>query len=161
MGSDRGLLRPSTPNRIQVKKERYSPASHLTQIAQLGSEQSLLARHDALFRVSRAINVYRDPEELFRVLATELRQVVDFDFVALFLYDEATNNVQNAVLETLGGPPFAIPPGFPAEETITWWVYHHQQPVLISSPDSDEEQRFPKMMELFRRSGVQSGCILP
>ncbi len=133
----------------------------MTQITKLGSEQSLLAWHDALFRVSRAINVYRDPEELFRVLATELRQVVDFDFVALFLYDEATNKVQNALLETVGGPPFAIPPDFPAEETITWWVYHHQQAVLISSPDPDEERRFPKMMELFRSSGVQSGCILP
>jgi GAF domain-containing protein len=55
-----------------------------------------LARHEALFRVSRAINVYRDPSELFRALGTELRQVVDFDFVGLFLYDEAANKVRNA-----------------------------------------------------------------
>jgi PAS domain S-box-containing protein len=131
----------------------------LTQTAQIGAEQSLLTRHEALFRVSRAINVYRDPKELFRVLARELRQVVDFDFVALFLYDEAANKVQNAVLETLVGPEFEIPPDFPAEETITWWVYHHQEPVLIAS--RDEEPRFRRMMELYQRSGVRSGCILP
>jgi PAS domain S-box-containing protein len=125
----------------------------------LQPEESLLARHEALFRVSRAINVYRDPRELFRNLAKELRQVVDFDFIALFLYDKAANKVQNAFLETLGGPGFVIPSDFPAEETITWWVYHHQEPVLILS--RDEDVRFPRMMELHKRYGVESAYILP
>jgi PAS domain S-box-containing protein len=126
---------------------------------QLEPEMSLLARQEALFRVSQAINVYREPKQLFRVLANELRKVVEFDFVALFLFDEAANKVQNAVLETLGGPGFVIPDDFPAEETITSWVYHRQEPVLISS--RDEESRFARMMELYKRSGVQSACILP
>ncbi len=126
---------------------------------QPGSEQSLLARYEALFRVSRAINVYRDPRGLFRILADELRHVVDFDFVGLFLYDEVANKVQNAALDTMEGPGFGSPSDFPAEETITWWVYYHQEPVLIAS--LDKEQQFPKMMELYKRSGVQSACILP
>jgi PAS domain S-box-containing protein len=131
----------------------------LTQQSQLDPEKSLFARQEALFRVSRAINVYRDPKELFRVLASELRQVVDFDFVALFLYDETTNKVQNAVLETLGNPGFILPSDFPAEETITWWVFHHQEPVLISS--RDQEVRFRRMMELYKHYGVESACVLP
>lgn len=118
-----------------------------------------MARHEALFRVSRAINVYRDPRELFKVLATELRHIVDFDFVALFLYDQATNKILNAVLETLEGPGFLIPSDFPAEETITWWVYQHQEPVIIFS--RDEEVRFPKMMEVHKHYGVESSCVLP
>ena len=134
-------------------------SENLTQQPQPDPEKSLLARHEALFRVSRAINVYRDPRELFRVLAKELSHVVDFDFIALFLYDEAANKVQNALLETLGGPGFVIPSDFPAEETITWWVYQHQEPVLILS--RDEEVRFPRMMELHKRCGVESACILP
>jgi PAS domain S-box-containing protein len=124
-----------------------------------GTEESLLARQEALFRVSRAINVYRDPKSLFRVLASELRQVVAFDFVALFLYDESSNKVRTTVLETDQTPPFAIPPDFPAEETMTWWVYQHQLPVLISS--RDDEKRFPQMMQLHRQFGVQSSCVLP
>jgi PAS domain S-box-containing protein len=131
----------------------------LTQHSQLDVEKSLLARHEALFRVSRAINVYRDPRELFKVLAHELRQVVDFDFVALFLYDPATNKIRNAVLETLRGPGILVPSDFPAEETITWWVYHHQEPVLISS--RDKEERFPRMMELYKHYGLESACVLP
>jgi PAS domain S-box-containing protein len=132
---------------------------NLAQQSQLGSEKSLLARHEALFRVSRAINVYRDPKELLRVLAIELRHIVDFDFVAVFLYDPTTNKIQNADLETLEGPRFAIPSDFPAEETITWWVYQHQEPVLIFS--RDEEVRFPRMMEVHKRYGVESSCVLP
>ena len=132
---------------------------NLAQQSQLGSEQSLLARYEALFRVSRAINVYRDPRELFKVLAIELRHIVDFDFVALFLYDETTNKIQNAVLETLEGPGFVIPSDFPAEETITGWVYQHQEPVLVLS--RDEEVRFPRMMELHKGYGVESSCVLP
>jgi PAS domain S-box-containing protein len=131
----------------------------LTQHSQLDAENSLLARHEALFRVSRAINVYRDPRELFKVLAPELRQVVDFDFVALFLYDQATNKIRNAVLETLQGPGFSVPADFPAEETITWWVYHHQEPVLISA--RGKEERFPRMMELHKHYGLESACVLP
>ena len=118
-----------------------------------------MARHEALFRVSRAINVYRDPRELFKVLALELRDIVDFDFVALFLYDRTTNKIQNAVLETLEGPGLVIPPDFPAEETITWWVYQHQEPVLVLS--RAEEVRFPRMMEVHKGYGVESSCVLP
>jgi PAS domain S-box-containing protein len=125
----------------------------------LDALEFLLARHEALFRASHAINVYRDPKELFRVLANELRHVVDFDFVALFLYDQATNKIQNAVLETLQGPEFLIPSDFPAEDTITWWVYHHQEPVLLSSQDKDV--RFPRVMELHKYYGVESACVLP
>jgi len=135
------------------------PRRRMIQKVQLGPEQSLLARHEALFRVSRAINVHRDPNELFRVLAEELRQVVDFDFVALFLYDEVANKIENPVRETLRGPRFVIPSDFPAEETITWWVYHHQEPVLIAS--RDQERRFARMMEVYKHSGVESACILP
>ena len=77
-----------------------------------------------------------------------LRQAVNFDFVAVFLYDEASHKIRNPVLETVNGPGFAIPDDFPAEETITWWVWQHQAPVVI--PSRDEETRFPLMMEVFR-----------
>jgi PAS domain S-box-containing protein len=114
---------------------------------------------DALSRVSRAIGAYREPKELFRALANELRHAANFDFVALFLYDEASGTISNPVLETIDGPGFAIPDGFPARETITWWVYHNQAPVVIAS--REQETRFPRMMEAFREYGVHSACILP
>ena len=122
-------------------------------------EPSLPARYEALSRASRAICAYRDPAELFRVLADELRQVVRFDSLALNLYDEVAHKVRNPVRETVNGPEFSLAPDFPAEATITWWVYQHQLPVVI--PARDEETRFPLMMEIFRKFGVQSACVLP
>lgn len=121
--------------------------------------KSLAERYEALSRVSRAVGEFRDPKELFRVLAGELRHAVDFDFVGMFLYDEAKHTFENPVLETVHGPGFVIPRDFPPEETITWWIYHHQQPVVI--PCRDKEKRFPRMMELYSKFGVQAACLLP
>jgi PAS domain S-box-containing protein len=120
---------------------------------------SFLARYEALYRVSRAICVYRDPRELFGVLADELRHVVNFNFIAVFLYDEAANKLHNPVLASIKGPRFKIPEDFPVEETITWWVYQHQEPVVIL--DSTVETRFPQMMDVYQQFGVRSGCTLP
>jgi PAS domain S-box-containing protein len=119
--------------------------------------QESFARYEALFRVSRAFGAYRDPKELFHVLASELRQVVRFDFMVVFLYDQLSNTIRIPVIEVIDGPGIVFPPDVPVEETITWWVYHHQQPVVISSWDG----RFPRMMEVYKQSGVESVCLLP
>ena len=139
--------------------KNFEVEESVSETQQPGFEESLPARLEALFRVSQAISVYRNPKELFRVLAKELHQVVAFDFVAIFLYDAEKNKVRTALLETVQGPEFVIPDDFPAEETITWWVYNHQQPVVISSRES--EFRFSQMMKLYKQSNLQSACILP
>jgi PAS domain S-box-containing protein len=123
------------------------------------AEKTLAHRYEALFRVSHAVGVYRDPKELFRVLANELRGAVDFAFVGLFLYNDATNTFENPALETLHGRGIVIPSDFPPHETITWWIYHNQQPVVISSREN--ETRFPRMMEIYKQHGVESACLLP
>jgi len=120
---------------------------------------SQAARYEALLRVSRAIGMYREPKELFQVLVAEVRHVVDFDFVALFLYDETSHAFENPILETIRGGGIEIPGDFPAEETITWWIYQNQKPVVI--PSTGEETRFPKMMEIYKDQGVQAACLLP
>ena len=139
--------------------KNFEVDERVSETQQPGFEQSLSARLEALFRVSQAIGVYRNPKELFRVLAQELRRVVAFDFIAIYLYDPASNKIDNPLLETLQGPAFQIPPDFRAEETITWWVYNHQEPVLVSSPRT--ETRFPRMMKHYEESGLQSTCVLP
>ncbi|MGC4051795.1 MAG: PAS domain S-box protein [Paludibaculum sp.] len=86
-------------------------------------------------------------------------QPSNFSLVGLYLYDEKNNRVLNPVLETVRGPGFAIPENFPVEDTITWNIYRHGQPVVIAS--RDRETRFPRMMEVYRTYGVQSACLLP
>jgi formate hydrogenlyase transcriptional activator len=124
-----------------------------------GWSRSLASRYEALLRVSRTINAYRDPATLFRALASELKDAVEFDFLALFLYDEIRNRVELRVLEAMNGTGIVLPPNLPSEETITWWIYRNQKPVVISDPST--ETRFPRIMEIYRHCQVQSGAALP
>ena len=124
-----------------------------------GSPLSLAGRYEALLGVSRAIHAYRDPAELFRALARELKHAVKFDFVGLFLYDEVLNKIEMRILEVHNGSGLVLPADLRAEDTITWWVYHNQKPVIISSPT--EETRFVRIMELYKQYGVQSMVVLP
>lgn len=120
---------------------------------------SLASRYEALLSVSRTINSYRDPAKLFPALANELKNAVKFDFLGLLLYDESNNKVQMPVLEVVNGRGVVIPEDLRAEDTIAWWVYHHQKPVVISN--AAEETRFPRMIEIYKQWGVQSGIVLP
>jgi PAS domain S-box-containing protein len=120
---------------------------------------SLASRYEALLRASRAISSYREPVALFRALAGELQHAVTFDYLGLFLYDESLNKIEMPVLHVVNGPGVAIPADLRAQETITWWVYHNQQPVVISH--APEESRFPRIMEIYKRCGVQSAVVLP
>ena len=45
------------------------------------------------------------------------------------------------------------------EELFAWWVYEHQQPLVI--PSLEEETRFPKLVEFLARHGFQSTCAVP
>jgi PAS domain S-box-containing protein len=119
----------------------------------------LTNQYEALLRTSRAISSYREPTALFRALARELKSAVKFDFIGLFLYNESLNKIEMPVLEVVSGAGLALPEDLPTEETITWWVYHNQKPVVIASPT--EETRFARVMKLYRDSGVQSGVVLP
>jgi formate hydrogenlyase transcriptional activator len=117
------------------------------------------SRYEAFLRVSRAINSYREPAALFRALAQELQHVVKFDFLGLVLYDEARNEILMPVLEVVNGSGVVVPPELRPEETIAWWVYKNQKPVVISC--TGKESRFAAMMEVYKRYGVQSAVVLP
>src|SRR5271165_1153698 len=121
-------------------------------------ENSVATRYKVLIRVFQAIGAHRGPEELFSLLATELRQVVKFDFLGGCLYDEAANKFHwhhdNRLRERVAGLA-----DIPLGETICWWVYQHQKAVVI--PSIGQETRFPLVIELMKKWRIQSGCNLP
>src|SRR5437867_6285895 len=95
------------------------------------SEAPITTRYEALFRVSQAISAHRDPKELFGVLASELRRVVEFDYLSVVLYNQATKKMCWHVLDMANHSRVAPPPDVEPEETLTWWVYEHQKPLVI------------------------------
>ena len=114
------------------------------------------ARYQSLIRLAESIRARRDPRELFDLLASELCRVVQFDAIAQ--YDDAANKVHWHLGEACRRSSETRPP-IEKEETLAWWVYQHQQPVLIRRADS--EVRFPAMMAHLRSHGMQSICALP
>jgi len=82
---------------------------------------------------------------------------VNFYFLRVSIYE---GNAPQPCLTLYGEPgvPLQVPP-LPKEETITWWVYQHQQPLII--PSLDAETRFPAVAEMLKSHGVRSVCALP
>jgi formate hydrogenlyase transcriptional activator len=124
---------------------------------QRAAEITVTRRYEALLRVSQTLISTRSSEELFRLLARELRAVVNFYVMGVGIYDENAHEVR---LTSYGEPgdPLEVP-NFAPEETFSWWVYQHQQPLVI--PSLDAETRFPAVAEMLKNRGVRSVCTLP
>ncbi len=125
--------------------------------ASLAVASPVHARYEALFRVSRTIGAHRDPTELFRSLVHELRGVIEFDVLYCTQYDPAAAQSSFCVFET---PARRVPPPeFEPRETLTAWVYEHQEPLII--PFLERETRFPRVTALLASEGIRSLCALP
>jgi formate hydrogenlyase transcriptional activator len=128
--------------------------------ASVASSAYLLSdRYEALIRVSQAIGAHRDPQDLFRAMAAELRRVIQFDGIVVAQYDEASHEIVWHTCQLCDHEGPISPPCTPAEETITKWVYDRQEPVVI--PFLQDETRFPGMISFLQERGFQSVCVLP
>ena len=128
----------------------------VTPIFERRPERALGARYQSLIRLAESVRAQRDPDELFRVLVDELRQVVEFDAVAQF--DETSNKVNWRFCECCA-QTVSSPRAIPKEETPAWWVYEHQQALVI--PYVETETRFPATIACLKEMGLQSVCALP
>src|SRR5712675_1231173 len=112
----------------------------------------LAKRYEALLRVSQTLISIRSSEELFKVLAGELREVVNFYVMGVGIYDENAHEMRTT---SYGDPHLPLQaPKFAPEETFSWWVYQHQQPLMI--PSLDGETRFPAVTAMLGNRGVRS-----
>ena len=124
---------------------------------QMVREGSSTERHEALFHLSENLILNHDPEELLRVLAGELRRVVEFHYLGVGVDCEAKHRFCLRAFDEFGAP-IEVSKLAP-EETATWWVYQQQRPLVI--PFVEREQQFPAARDLLRKFGIQSLCVLP
>ena len=131
----------------------------MSEALQTPMEQSLTARYEALIRVSQVISSHHECKDLFRSLALELHQVVQFDYLAVVLYDALKHKMCLHLLD--GSDPGRVleQPQVETEEMFAWWVYQHQQPLVI--PALETETRFPRLTEFLLRQGIRSTCAVP
>src|SRR6266849_6762609 len=107
------------------------------------SSQALASRYESLIRLAEVIRSHWDQKDLFQVLASELRLVVQFDGMCQF--DDAANKVNWHFLEPFNEADFIAAWDLPREATVGWWVHRNQQPVVIRFVD--QETRFPHVIE--------------
>src|ERR1700757_1804656 len=120
--------------------------------------EELASRYEALARIAELIRSHAEEKDLFQTIANALHQVVSFDCISQF--DSEANWVHWHLLEPYNSALEALAVrSIPKEETIVWWVYQNQQPVVI--PFIDRQTRFPLVTERFSKLGLRSLCALP
>src|SRR3984893_6646178 len=131
----------------QLSDEMFAIGRWCAERSKKGAEPVLTERYEALLRVSQTLISVRSSEELFDILARELRAVMNFYVMGVGIYDEKAHEVH---LKSYGEPgiPLQVPKLAP-EETFTWWVYQHQQPLII--PSLDAETRFAAVAEMLKK----------
>jgi formate hydrogenlyase transcriptional activator len=120
--------------------------------------ESLASRYGALARIAELIRSHPEEKVLFETCASELHQVVAFDGLSWF--DPAAHWVQWHFLEPYDSALEALAVrDIPKEETVAWWVYLNQRPVVI--PFIDRETSLPLVVERLSKLGLRSLCALP
>jgi formate hydrogenlyase transcriptional activator len=134
-----------------------TPANSEASSVATTNEPPLVDRFQTLVSVAESITSSREPEDLFRRLAAELRRVVRFDFVAFVLHDPERGIVRGDLLDArsmaLAPRPEAV-----LAESPSGFVVQTQQPLVV--PDTSAETRFSEMT-LIRQDGIESFCLLP
>jgi formate hydrogenlyase transcriptional activator len=111
-------------------------------------------RYEALFGISEAISACREPEELSRVLAERLRDVIAFDHLDVLVFKENSNEIE---WHAWGEMPTGCP-DIPVEETPNWHVYNSQQPLHLV--DWHADNTFPRLKWLLEKSGLDVGSVV-
>jgi len=126
-----------------------------------GQSVSGIARYESLIRVFSAIGHHSGMSELTSMLADEVSALINFDFIGISRYDEATSVAEWHVAMPGGGAESGSLDAKTAktEESMTVWVYQNQRPVVISSlhRDSHLSSGISKLVH----DGIQSVCAVP
>jgi formate hydrogenlyase transcriptional activator len=112
-----------------------------------------------LLEVSRAIGSHSTLADFFDALVEGLHPLVDFDFLAVSLFDSERNVMRVHAVDSATVSPIKGGMELSMEESIAAVVWRTQQPLIIF--DTESETRFNKAIELIRAHGVRSSCIVP
>jgi formate hydrogenlyase transcriptional activator len=116
-------------------------------------------QYSTLLEVAEVIAAHRDLTALFRDLARSLHRVVDFEYLALLLYDPARNVMRLHTLESVLPASAEIGMELPLPNTPAGFIVETQRPLI--SHDIEQENRFEEAIQMMRQNQVKSFCGLP
>jgi formate hydrogenlyase transcriptional activator len=124
-----------------------------------GSRLSAATRFESLARVSNAIGMHRDPEDLFAALVKELHRVVRFDYIGVTIRDEKSNTFHRHAIDAETEAVIPPDPELAIEESDAWRVYQSQKPLITSLEARDD--RLSKFQEALKKRQIRCVCTLP
>ena len=116
-------------------------------------------RDRSLLGISKVLGAIRDPGELIAALARELRRLVPFDFLSLYLGDGLGSGPSWNVWRVDEGSAIRLPEEHPIEETVEAWVAASGRPFSLPAPEG--QPRFPRLEERLSFHGVRSFRSVP
>ena len=111
-------------------------------------------RCEALFRISAALSACKEPEELSRVLAEQLPELISFDHLDVLVFKENSNEVEWRVMPELQ----IFPTELPMEQTVSWHVYQTQEALHIA--DWNTDGGFTPLKQQLEAMGVKVGSVI-
>jgi formate hydrogenlyase transcriptional activator len=116
------------------------------------------AHDEALLRLTRRLEAYRDPEQFMSALPEELFDLLRGNSLVLAFCGgsevtawRAIDNEKNAIEPT--------PKSLGAKKSLHAWIKERREPFIHSS--LKEQNPFPQLTEFFNELGNQSFCVFP
>jgi formate hydrogenlyase transcriptional activator len=116
-------------------------------------------RYEALLRATATLAACRDCQSFKRQFASELRAVLEFDYLNFAIIDETSRTAEWRLFESTVKSTAISEADLSTEDTASGWVYRHQQFLVIG--DWSQEGRFPGLKNILSSLGIGSTCTLP
>jgi len=111
-------------------------------------------RLGTLCRIFEAFSACGEPDELARVLADQLRDLISFDHLDALIFKENSNEIE---WQGWGTEAIALP-DLPVEETSNWHVFSTQEPLHVA--DWNADSNFPQLKRLLENGGYKIGSVI-
>jgi formate hydrogenlyase transcriptional activator len=116
-------------------------------------------RYRALLDAADLIVLHSTLPELFHQLAKRLRQVTPYDVVNFVLHEDGRHVMRISIWENVTPEQSPVPMRLEIDDPASAWVWQRQEPLLIA--DLHAETRFSELLNVLRKRGLKSYCVLP
>jgi formate hydrogenlyase transcriptional activator len=125
---------------------------------QLQPELALAKRYEAVLRTIRSLPPSPDPAGVLQLLPGELRRVLNFDYLSIYLGNAA--KVEDIWYVAGAEDPSVLVSAreIPFDEPLSRWAVEQQRAVSIPSP---EDAELGPVIERLIERGLRSACALP
>jgi PAS domain S-box-containing protein len=115
-------------------------------------------RYEAVLRLSEALSVCTEPEDLTKILSEELREFLDFLQFYIIVYKEKSSDVEWAVVGREKNLVSAYA-DVPVQQRPSWQAYTRQEPIHIADLNTDE--RVPgRLKQNLASQGIETGPLV-